>query len=245
MDALTPFASVLLVALLPAAGSLAGAVGAEAVRVSARTLGILLHGAAGVAIAVVGVEILPRVLPQLSLWWFVPAFSLGALASVWLARSVVDSTARLERQHARAWMVYLTVAADLFSDGLMVGVGFTLSAGLGLLLGLAQVVANLPGGFAAGANLRNKRVSRRRRLLAAVCFPLPALAGAILGYRLLRDAPSELGQAALVFTAGVLLLTTVEDLVPEADQPRAPRSATSFAFAVGFVFFAILSLTID
>ncbi|HEX7038287.1 MAG TPA: ZIP family metal transporter [Pseudomonadales bacterium] len=245
MDALPPFASVLLIALLPAAGNLIGAFGAEAIRVSARTLGILLHGAAGVAIAVVGVEILPRVLPQLSLWWFVPAVCLGAVASVGLARGVVNSTAGLERRHARAWMVYLTVAADLLSDGLMVGVGFTVSAGLGLLLGLAQIFANLPGGFVAGANLRDKRVSRRTRLLAAICFPLPALIGATLGYRLLRDAPTELSHAALAFTASVLLLTTIEDLVPEADEPRAPRRATSFAFTVGFVFFAILSLSID
>src|SRR5690606_11726975 len=142
-------------------------------------------------------------------------------------------------------MVYLTVAADLLSDGLMIGVGFTVSAGLGLLLGLAQIVANLPGGFAAAANLRDKRVSRRTRLLAAVCFPLPARIGAAFGYRLLREAPTELSHAALVFTAGMLLLTTIEDLVPEADEPRAPRRATSVAFTVGFVFFAILSLAID
>lgn len=239
------FVNVLLISLLPAAGNLVGVAAAEAVRLSGRHLGMLLHGAAGVAIAVVSVEILPRVLPGLSLWLLVPAFCLGALVSVLLARGVRHSASRLQAKGARAWMVYLTVAADLLSDGLMVGIGFTVSAGLGLLLGLAQVLANLPGGFAAGADFRSKHVSRRTRLIAAACFPLPVFLGAIVGYWLLRDAPMQYSHAALVFTAGVLLLTTIEDLVPEADEPPAPRWATSAAFTTGFVFFAILALAID
>ncbi len=239
------FVNVLLIALLPITGNQVGVVAAEWIRVSPRALGMLLHGTAGVAIAVVGVEILPLALPGLSVGLLLLAFCSGALVSVLLARGVSRSPLALESRGLRAWMIYLAVAADLLSDGLMIGVGFTVSAGLGLLLGLAQVIANLPGGFAAGANFRRNRISRRTRVLAGVAFPLPVFAGASLGYWLLRDAPVQLSHAALVFTAAILLLTTVEDLVPEADAPQARRWATTAAFTAGFVFFTILSMVID
>jgi zinc transporter, ZIP family len=47
---------------------------------------------------------------------------------------------------------------------------------------------------------------------------------------------------AIAFVAGMLLLATVEDLVPEADEPKTRRSVTTAAFATGFAFFALLSL---
>ena len=58
-------------------------------------------------------------------------------------------------------MVYMAVAADLLSDGLMTGAGSAVARRLGLLLGLSQVVANVPGGFAAMANFRDEGVLRR------------------------------------------------------------------------------------
>jgi ZIP family zinc transporter len=51
-----------------------------------------------------------------------------------------------------------------------------------------------------------------------------------------------LPNSALAFVVGMLLLATIEDLVPEADAPQARRSVTTASFAAGFAFFALLSL---
>jgi len=58
---------VLGLALLPALGNFSGGLAAEASRTTGRRLNYALHGAAGLVIAVVAVEIMPRVLETLSL----------------------------------------------------------------------------------------------------------------------------------------------------------------------------------
>jgi ZIP family zinc transporter len=135
----------------------------------------------------------------------------------------------------------MAVAADLLSDGLMVGIGAAVSSRLGLLLGLSQVVSNIPGGFAAIGNFRNKQVARKRRLLISASFLVPTSVGAVIGYWLLRGAGEAVEHAALAFIVGVLLLATVEDIVPQADEPGVARWVSTLSFAGGFVFFVVLS----
>ncbi|HEV2123032.1 MAG TPA: zinc/iron permease, partial [Chloroflexota bacterium] len=67
----------LLLALLPALGTVVGAVLAEAFTISKRTLSLALHGAAGVAIAVVAVELMPQALAADPPWAIILAFVAG------------------------------------------------------------------------------------------------------------------------------------------------------------------------
>src|SRR5690606_32359110 len=114
-------------------------------------------------------------------------------------------------------------AADLFADGLMTGVGSAVSASLGLLLGLSQVAANVPAGFAVIATFQEGAMPRRRRLLVIASFVAPVFLSASLGYFLLRGTSAEMQNAALAFVVGLLLLATIEDVVPEADAPKPRR----------------------
>ena len=70
---------VLGLALLPALGNFCGGLAAEASRTTDRRLNYALHGAAGLVIAVVAVEIMPRVLESLSAWLIALAFALGGI----------------------------------------------------------------------------------------------------------------------------------------------------------------------
>ena len=229
-------------ALLPALGMLGGALAAEWTRLSRRAVGAVLHAAAGVAVAVVAVELMPRILQDIAIWQLVLGFLAGAAASVLMVRGVKAAVRKLKLGDTGAWQVYLAVAVDLLGDGLMIGIGSAVSSGLGLMLGLSQVVANLPGGFVAVANLRDKGVRRTLRLAAAASLFVPVFVGAGFGYWLLRGESAALQNTALTLVVGMLLLATVEDLVPEADEPKTRRSVTTAAFAGGFVFFATLSL---
>jgi zinc transporter, ZIP family len=62
---------------------------------------------------------------------------------------------------------HMAVAADLLSDGPMTGAGPAVASRLGLQLGLSQVVANGPGGFAAMADFGDEGVPRRSPSLSA------------------------------------------------------------------------------
>lgn len=240
---MTDYAQVLALALMPFVGNACGAVIAWRVPVSPRLVGALLHAAAGIAVAVVSVELVPRVLQDIRPWQLGVAFGGGAAFSVVLARAVGWATQTTRSGAGRAWMVYLAIAADLFGDGLMVGIGATIAADLGLLLGMGQVVANVPGGFAVAANFRRRAVSRTARLSAVAGLGAAVFVGATAGYWWLGGADTAAQNTALTFVIGVLLLTTIEDLVPEADAPAAARWLTTIAFSASFLFFALLALS--
>lgn len=243
-EPMSPFMSVLVIALLPAGGNIIGSLLAESMRTPGWLIGAALHGAAGIAIALVSVDLMPRILNNLSIWLLVVAFLFGAGFSVLLAQGVQRLRNRFgsaQSGSAGAWMVYMAVAADLFSDGLMTGAGSAVSSGLGFMLAISQLVANVPGGFATMANFRDEGVGRKSRLIIIVSFPVPVFASASLGFWLLRGASDAIQNAALAFIAGVLLLATVEDTLPQADEPRPMRWISTASFAGGFSMFALLS----
>lgn len=229
-------------ALLPAGGMLCGALAAERWRLSHHAVGAVLHAAAGVAVAVVSVELMPRIVQDVAPWQLVAGFFLGAAASVAMVKGVNQAVRRFKLGDTGPWKVYLAVAVDLMGDGLMIGIGSAVSGGLGLMLGLSQVVANIPGGFVALANLRDKGIPRSTRLGAAASLFTPVFVGAGVGYWLLRGQSTALQNAALALVVGMLLLATIEDLVPEADEPKTRRDVTTAAFSVGFAFFTLISL---
>lgn len=231
------FTVILALALLPVLGNFVGAVLAESVRTPKWVVGAALHAAAGIAIAVVSIDLMPRILPSTPIWVLAASFVIGAAIAFSIALLV-----RKVRGGGRAWMVPVVVAADLASDGLMTGVGAAVASGLGVLIAISQSVANIPGGFASGASLQHNGISRRRRLMVAAMLAIPAVVSCGLGYWLLRGAVEMAQNAALAVIVGVLLVTTIEDVIPEGDaSPRLPRWVSTAAFAGGFVGLALLS----
>lgn len=238
---MSDFLSILMIALLPVGGNVIGSMVAELARAPRWVVGAALHAAAGVAIALVSVDLMPRVLDTTPILLIVALFAVGALFSVLLVKGVERLRRGTSGSGTGAWMVYMATAADLFSDGLMTGASSAVSSELGLLLALSQVVANVPGGFATVANFRAQNIDRRTRLLASASFAVPVIVGAALGFWLLRGADEIAQDAALAFIVGVLLVTTVEDLVPQADKPGTARWISTASFVAGFAFFALLS----
>ena len=238
------YLTVLILAALPALGNFAGGLLAEAFGVSQRMLSLALHGAAGVVLAVVGVELMPQVLQADPPWLIVLAFAAGGVFFIFVDRaiSLAKSQAGDANEHsARIWAIFLGVAVDLFSDGLMIGTGSTITLSLGLLLALGQVTADVPEGFATIAAFKRQGISRYARLLLAASFALPVLLGATLGYWIVRDQAETVKLALLAFTAGILTTVTVEEIIPESHRDEEARLAT-LVFVGGFALFTLLSI---
>lgn len=230
---MSDFARVMLYATLPAIGNMAGVLLAEMARPPKWVNGALLHASAGIALAIVAVELMPRSLDTVSPWGVSGAFAVGAAGSLGLARIVDKVTAKRSGRTA-AWMVYSAVAADLLSDGLITGAGAAASLELGFLIAAAQLIANMPGGFAAGSNLRKQGVTRMMSIGVGALVTVPIFLSAALGYLVLRDMPEHVKGICLAAIMGLLLVATVEDLIPEGDAPRPPRWSSTAAFALGF-----------
>jgi ZIP family zinc transporter len=196
--------------------------------------GAALHGAAGIAIALVAVDLMPRILEAASMGIIVLAFLLGAGFSLLLWQGVSALRSQFGGARSKALMVYIAIGADLFSDGLMTGAGSAVASSLGLLIGATQAVANIPGGFAAAKNLQNNKVPRGRRWLLSFFLFLPVLTSAAIGFWLLGGEDAFVQHAALAFIVGVLLLATIEDMIPEGDRPQPSRWISTLSFAAGF-----------
>ena len=176
---------------------------------------------------------------------FVPliAFVVGGASFIALQRLVGAVQTRMggREDQASAFAIFGGVSIDLFSDGVMIGTGTVLKPGLGLLLALGQMPADLPEGFAAVSTLRNAEVPRRRRLLLSASFAIPILAGAALGYLALRDAPEIVTLSVLALTGGALTAVVVEEMVTEAHEGDTSRLGPVFLTA-GFALFTAISV---
>lgn len=228
-------------ALLPAAGIIVGSLLAESIRTPKWLVGASLHATAGIAIALVSIDVMPRLLITSSSWLIVVGFLTGAGISVLIANLWGSFRHRPGRGTVGAWMVYMAVATDLISDGLMVGAGTAVETQLGFLFAATQAVANVPGGFAATSNFRDDGMPRLQRLVLSASMLVPALLSTGLGYVVLRGATTAAHNLALAVFIGILLLATVEDVIPQGDDPEPPRWISTAAFAGGFVAFALLS----
>ena len=131
------------------------------------------------------------------------------------------------------WMIYVAVAVDLTADGLMLGSGTAVSLAFGVTLAAGQVLADLPEGFAAVADLRENGVPRKRRIMLSASFILYCVGAALLAYLLLRGAPDAVKLAALAFAAGLLSVAAVEDMLDEAHEAREDTHGSVLAFVGG------------
>jgi ZIP family zinc transporter len=193
-------------------------------------------------IAIVAVELIPRALPATSGWIVAAAFGVGGLAYVALEALVerLQERGADDDDRTSIWMIYVAVAVDLFSAGLMIGASSAVATGLALVLALGQVLADVPGGFATIANCKDKEVPRRRRLILGASFAVPVLLAATLAYVLLRGQGKALKMAALVFTAGLLIVAAVEDMIVEAHESAEDTRGSLLAFVGGFILFTLV-----
>lgn len=235
--------TVLLLALFPAIGSLIGILLAEWRQPGEAVTGAALHAAVGLATAVAALELIPRAQERIPAGALAAGIVVGSLLSLLVARASRRFASRLSGDAARPalWAAYSAIAVDLAIDGLTTGSGSAIAADLGLLLALSQVVANIPGGFAITARFRSADMARSRRLLFMAAFPAVSLIGAAAGFVALGGAGDGIRGFVLAILAGLLLLATIEDLVPEADRPGAPRRISSPAFAAGFGLLLLIS----
>jgi ZIP family zinc transporter len=237
------FLAVMGLAALPALANFAGGSLAEFFRVSPRTLSLSLHLAAGIVLAVIGLELMPRALEATAPWVPLLAFVSGGAVFIGLDRLVGYIQGRLggAQEDRGALAIYGGVSMDLFSDGVMIGTGTVINPGLGLLLALGQMPADLPEGFAAVATMSNAGIRRRTRLLLTAGFAVPIFVGAALGFLALRNAPEIVTLSVLALTGGALSAVVVEEMVSEAHEGETSRLGPIF-LTTGFALFAGISV---
>ena len=244
---MSAYATALLLALMPAGGNFAGGLLAESIRVSQRTLSFALHGAAGIVIAVIGLELMPEALSTGPAWVMLLAFMAGGGFAVAMDKGLELIQTRAgdasgEPAATGPWAIFFGVSVDLFSDGIMIGTGSVVDPSLGLLLALAQVPADVPEGFATIATFKNAGLPRGKRLLLSASFAIPILLGTTIGYWAVRGQSDAVKFALFAFTAGILLTVAVEEIVVQAHESGKDSSWASLFLVGGFALFAAITV---
>jgi ZIP family zinc transporter len=112
---------------------------------------------------------------------------------------------------------------------------------MAFVLALGQILADIPEGYATIANMKDKGISRARRLMLSAGFAIPVLAAAVLAYYLLRGQSDILKMGTLVFTAGLLTAAAVENMISEAHESAEDTRWSVLSFTGGFVLFTVVS----
>lgn len=238
--------AVVGLALLPALGNIIGGLLAEFLPTPKRVLNKALHAASGIILAVVAIELMPEALQKISGWAIAVAFGMGG--GLYVAIELI-----IDRLQSRGgsgskgssergmWMIFVAVSMDLFSDGLLIGASSSVSLSMALVLALGQVLADVPEGYAAIANMKESGLTRRRRLFLSASLVIPVLFAALVAYFLLRDADDLYKIGALVLTAGLLTVAAVEDMISEAHESAEDSKWSALSFVGGFVLFTLVS----
>ncbi len=235
---------VIFLAFLPALGNFFGGLLAEAIPVTKRVINYALHLAAGIIVAVVAIEVMPKVLDKVSVWVISGAFLAGGIFYIAMKALVTkwqESKKDSQSVGVGAWMVYAAVAADLIGDGLLIGTATVIDVRLGILLALTQTIADVPEGFATIANFKDKGVSKAKRFILSASFVIPIMLSAVFAFFVLRGQTEVIQLSGLVFVAGLYLLAGIEDLVGEAHEANEDDTFSMMSFLIGFVLFLIAS----
>lgn len=216
------FLFAITLSALPVVSNFIGAMIAEVLPSSKQTLGLALHAVAGVLLAIVSTELLPNILIAKPIWVTVLSLFLGGAFFVWVNQLLKLSKNRLRGidLNTVSLSVFLSIAIDLFGDGLMIGTSLTVSPHLGVLLTSSRVVAHIPEGFVTNAAFKGQNMPRTTRLLLLTAFIIPVWLGTTLGYWGLRGQSDLLKLTVLAFCTGTLITAIAEEIIPEAHQTQ-------------------------
>ena len=240
---MSDFLQMVMLASLPALGSIVGGVVAEVTRVPHRRLSQALHAAAGIVIAVTAVAIMPAVLGVVGGTKVALAFLLGGcfyLSLDLIAARAADASGPAAKRE-RSWTTSFVVCINLILDGLLIGSATVMSVPLGLTVALALALAALPKGTAEMMGLREAIAARSSRLLVLTSCTLLLLGAAALSFVLLEQRTDRMRLLALAAASGPLLVRAVEDMTSGTHAHVAGDRSSVLAFVFGFALFTFIS----
>jgi ZIP family zinc transporter len=223
-----------------------GAPLAERFDVPHRIVSAALQFAAGIITALVAFSLMPPAVRGGPYGWIVLAFFIGGVLYVTVeylsARSLASRPAG-EGSPASLGL-YIGVLVDLVIDGVVIGIGSTLTLATGLLLALGLAISTAPLAFVTTVTAKRQGMSHQNRRRLSYLLFLCVLAGAMLGYLVLRNQSLEVRLILVALASGFLLTTVVQGLIPEANREGEPGFA-GVLYVAGLSLYGLMSLTIQ
>lgn len=166
---------------------------------------------------------------------FFPLFILGGFCLFFILERVIrwrhcHKNGRCDT-HSFTYLNLIGDALHNFIDGVVIVASFAFSFNLGLATSIAVVLHEIPQEIGDFSILLYGGFSKSKALLFNFLSALFALAGAVLGFLLVRNIAGAINPL-LAITAGGFIYVAAADLVPELHKESRNRVATA-----SFVFF--------
>jgi len=204
-----------------------GAPLAESREIPNRTVSAALQFAAGIISALVAFTLMPPAVRMGPAVWVVIAFFVGGALQVMLEYySARRTAARGADQGGPASLgLYIGILVDLVIDGMVIGIGSTLTLGTGVLLALGLAVSTVPLAFVTIATAKRQGMPAEQRRLLAYSFVACMVGGALIGFGPFRQAALEVRLVLIALGSGFLITTVTQSLIPEANREGEPSFA--------------------
>jgi ZIP family zinc transporter len=201
------------------------------------------HFAAGVVIAAVALQVTPDIMrigaaPRLVLG----GFALGGLVMIGVKWVTMRIEERQHRKRGKPWGLTMAAAVDTSIDGAIIGAGFAIRQGIGIVLTMALGLELLFLTLSVGASFRQEKGSRWTTIAVTAGISLLLLAGALGGWLILRHASQSVLAVILSFGAAALLYLVTEELLVETHLPQETLVSTAMFFLGFLVIFAFVTL---
>ena len=242
---MSDFLLVLLIALFASFLTYLGAPIAERFAVSQKVVSAVLQFAAGIITALVAFTLMPPAVRGGSYGWIILAFFIGGVLYVALEYTSTRalSGGPTAEKGATSFGLYIGVLADLLIDGMVIGIGSTLTLKTGLLLALGLAISTAPLAFVTISAAKRQGMSQKNRRLLSLLFIVAMTGGALVGYLVLNNQSLEIRFILAALASGFLLTTVVQGIIPEANREGEPGFA-GVLYIGGLSLYALMSMVL-
>jgi ZIP family zinc transporter len=234
------FLLVLGISCVAALLTYVGAPLAERFTVPHHVVSAALQFAAGIITALVAFTLMPPAVrngPEVGvvLGFFVGGAIYVTIEYLAARRMAAKSLTDVVENRPVSMGLYIGILVDLVIDGMVIGVGSTLTLGTGLLLALSLAIGTMPLAFVTIATAKNQGMPDNQRRLLSWLFIVCMIGGTIVGYTLFRNQSLAVRMILVALASGFLITTVAQSMIPEANREGEP----SFA---GILFIGGLSI---
>ena len=232
---------ILSLTAIPVASTILGGVVTSYRQPSDRLRSFVQHFAAGLVVAVVAGELLPMLGRTHELWGIVAGFSVGVAVMIAVQQFAekLEQGSHGDTQNKTGLLA--AVGVDCLLDGLLIGIGFSADARIGLLLVIAMTLEMGFLGVSVASSLAEAGYARARTALTVAGLALLVIVGALLGGTLFAGLTGLPLAFMLAFGAAALLFLVTEELLIEAHEVAQTPWITS-AFFLGFLVLYVIGI---
>ncbi len=222
--------------------TLGGIIGCTFNNVSNKFLSFILSFASGLMMSVICFDLIPEAIQLSNILISAIGILFGIFAMIYCDLLVqkkfrVDKKISSNSLLKTGIIVSIGLAIHNFPEGLAIGSGFDVSAGLGIGLAIAICLHDIPEGISMAVPMKNGGMKIWKVLLYVILSGVTTGVGALVG-AIIGNISQTIIAMSLGFAAGAMLYIVSGELIPESNRLYKGRISTlgnMIGFLIGIV----------